>query len=75
MNRRVRFLGGPDEDVDKVLAAPVDQRGDVAFAKHIQAAANQREAFVHEIVDGRNEFEFAVEPGLDGVLVGGSNVQ
>src|SRR5579863_8431067 len=74
MNRRVRFFGGPDEDVDEMLAASVDQSGDVAFAKHIQAAANQREALVHEIVNGRNEIEFAVEPGLDGVLVRGSNV-
>ena len=28
MNRRVRFLGGPDEDVDEMLAASVDERGD-----------------------------------------------
>src|SRR5580704_12367033 len=57
-----------------MFAAAVDQCRDTTLAKNIQSAADQWETFVHEIAHGRDEIEFAVEPGLDGVLVRGSHV-
>src|SRR5260370_8845715 len=58
-----------------MLLPLVDKRGDIAMIQIVQTAADQREAFVREVYDRRSEIEFAVEPRLHGVLVGGLNVK
>ena len=57
-----------------MFAASKDERCNVSLAKNIQTAANQRKTFAYEILNRRDEIEFAVEPGFYGVLVGGSDV-
>src|SRR5579859_5657795 len=65
----VRLVGGPDENVDEMFAARVDQHGDGAAVNDVEAATLQRKSFIHEIVDRRGEIEFAVEPRFYGVLI------
>src|SRR6266567_4651515 len=74
MNVGVRLLGGQNKNVDDVLAARINQRGDILPAENIEAPADQRKTFVREIFHGGNKSELAIEPRLDSVLVGGSNV-
>src|SRR5712692_3390578 len=74
MNRRVRFLGGQNKNVDDVLAARIDQSGDILATENIQTPADQRKTFIGKILHRGNKSKLAVEPGLDGVLVGGSYV-
>ena len=57
-----------------MLAARINQRGDILAAQNIKAPADQRKTFVREILHRGNKSELAIEPRLDGVLVGGSNV-
>src|SRR5258708_21384532 len=52
-------------------AARVDEHGDGAAVDDVEAAALQRESFIHKIVERRSEVQLAVEPRLYGVLVGG----
>src|SRR6266481_5555854 len=74
MNGRVRFLGGQNKNVDEVLAARIDQSGDILAAENIQSPADERKSFIREILHRGNKGELAIEPGLDGVLVRGSHV-
>ena len=77
LNRRVaRKLCGlrPNEDVDDVLLAMIDESGDIAAVQIIETAADKREALVGEIVDGRRKVEPAVKPRFDGVLIGGFDI-
>lgn len=57
-----------------MFLALVDERGDITMIQIIEAAADEREAFIREITDWRSEIEFAIEPGFHGVLVGGFDV-
>jgi len=66
----IGFRRGPDEDVDEVLAASVDEHGNGASVDDVEAAALQRKSFIHKIVDRRSEIELAIEPRLYGVLIG-----
>src|SRR6185437_2591186 len=74
VNRRVRFFGRPDKDVDEMFAASVDQRCDVTLAQDIETSAQQWKTFIHEIVHWGHKVQFAVKPWLDRVLVRGSDV-
>src|SRR5438874_5119961 len=74
MNRRVRLFCGQDKYVNVVFAAPINKHGNVPAAQNVQAPANQGKTIFGKIFDGRSEVELAAEPGLDGVLIGGSNV-
>src|SRR6266566_2117295 len=74
MNRCVRLLRGPDEHVDDMFAAAVDQRGNVLAVENVEAAADQWETVVGEILNRRNKGELAIEPRLHGVLVGRSDI-
>ena len=53
---------------------PVDQRSNHATADIIDAAAFQRKSLASQIDYGRSEIDLAVEPGFDGMLIGGRNV-
>src|SRR5258708_33917281 len=75
MNGRVRLLGGQNENVNEVLAARIDQCGDILAGENIKTPADQRKSFIRIILHGWNKGELAVEPGLAGVLVGGSYVR
>src|SRR5690242_21791761 len=68
LRRRVAS-SGPDEQIDDVLVALIDERRDRAPAEIIEAPAGQRKARRGEILDGRRKIELAVEPRLDGVAV------
>src|ERR1041385_6442408 len=74
MNGRVRLFGGQHKYVDEVLAARIDEHSDVPPAQNIQATANQGKTVIGIIFDRRSEVELAIEPGLYGVLVRGSNI-
>ena len=63
-----------NKHVDDVLAAAIDEGGCSLPVEHIEAAAQEGEAFAGKILDRRGEIDFAVEPGLYRVLVGGLNV-
>ena len=68
--RRSRF----HEDVDDVLAAGVNEGGDGFAAGNVEASADQWKPLVGEVADGRGEINAAVEPGFDGVLIGGLDI-
>ena len=57
-----------------MLAATVYQHCNRLALDHVEAAALQREAGVHKITHRRSEIEFAVEPRLYRVLVGGDDI-
>src|SRR5260370_22751762 len=70
MNRCVRLLRRPDEHVDDMFAAAVDQRGNVLAVENVEAAADQLKTVVRGIFDRRNKNELAIEPRLHLVVVG-----
>src|SRR5260370_36454596 len=74
MNRCVRLLRRPDEHVDDMFAAAVDQRGNVLAVENVEAAAGQWKTGVGEIFDRRNKSELAIEPRLPRVLVGRGDI-
>ena len=45
MNGRVRFLGGQNKNVDEVLAARIDQSGDMLAPENIETPADERKSF------------------------------
>ena len=61
---------GPQKNVDDVLPATVHQRRDLSSMEIVEPSAEQRVTASREIMDRRRKIELAVEPGLDGVLVG-----
>src|SRR5438045_9706532 len=61
--------------VNYVLTVFIDQGSDGLTVHIIETPADQREAFFAEIYDLGREVEFSVEPGLDRVLVGGSDIR
>ena len=64
----------PDKEVDEMLLTLIDERGDGAVRQIIQPPADEREALCGEVGDGRGKVQFAIEPRLDGVLVGGRDI-
>src|SRR5919109_3356097 len=57
-----------------MLAPRVNQHRNVSPAQNVQSPANQRKTVVRKVFHWRCKLEFAVEPGLYGVLVGGGYV-
>src|ERR1700674_5313028 len=66
---------GPLEDVDRMLLALIDERGNGAAGEVIESAAVQRKAERSEGVDLGREVQFAQKPRFDGVLIGGADVK
>jgi len=58
-----------DEKVDRVLAVPVDERGDRTLIEVVETAADEGIAVGGEIVDRRRDIEPAMKPRLHRVLV------
>src|SRR5437879_33653 len=75
MDRRVRLPSRQNKNVNEVLAARIDQRGDILAAENIKAAADERKTFIRKILYRWNKSKLAVEPRLHGVIVCGSNVR
>ena len=74
MNGRVWFFRGENKYIDDVLAARINQRGDILSAENIESPADQGKSFIRKILYRRDKREFAVEPGLHGVLIRGSHI-
>lgn len=58
-----------------MFVALKNQRGHAASAQIIKSATDKRKIFRRQVLDWRREIQLAVEPRLDGVLVGGYHVQ
>jgi len=71
----LRGCGRADEGVEDVLAVVVDQGGDGAALEVVEAAAGEGKAGRGEVTDVGSEIEAAGEPRLDGVAVGGDDVE
>src|SRR5262249_18277577 len=72
--RRDRPAGGNLAEADQMLAHAIDERCNRGASDHVDAAADQGKALAGEIDDARRLRNAAVEPGLDGVSVGGADV-
>src|SRR5581483_943859 len=71
---RARIFLRPDEDVNEMLVALVNQRGHGAAVQIIQSPTDERKILCREILRVRRKINFAVEPRLDGVLVGRQDI-
>jgi len=69
-----RVARRPDKQINKVLVALINQGRDRAVVEVIQAAANQSESLLRQILRGRGVIKFAAEPWFDGMLIGRGNV-
>src|SRR5215831_18729588 len=69
------FAGWPDENIDQMLVAPVNKRGDGPAIEVIQPATHQRKPLSGEIPHVGREIEFAVEPRFYSVLIAGGNIR
>src|SRR5439155_13327973 len=67
-------LAGPGKQIDNVLVALVDERGDRAAGEIIEPPAAQREVLGREILDRRRKIDPPVKPRLDRVAVGGADI-
>src|SRR5260370_10152261 len=69
--RRVTFGGGSlrNEEIDHVLAASIDNRGDGLAVDIFEPSAEQHEALPLQIHDRRRYIELAVEPWFHHMLV------
>src|SRR5881227_1041888 len=65
--RRRLAGGGPDEQVDDVLVALIDQGRDRPAVEVVEPGAGQRKARGREVFDRRGEIDAAVKPRLDRV--------
>lgn len=72
---RCRGFCRPDEEVEEMLLSAVHERGSGSSINKIQSPTQQRKAGFTEIANGRSEVELAIEPWLDGVLVGRGHVR
>src|ERR1700676_185015 len=70
------FIGHcrPNKQVNEMLAPLVNQRRHRPVIQIIQTATDQRKSFTGKVHHCRREIELRVQPGLYGVLVGGSDV-
>lgn len=67
--------GRSDENIDRVLAALVHERGCRSPVEIIETTAHQGKAARAQIGNRWRKIEFAKEPGLHGVLIGGSHIE
>src|SRR5262249_22023712 len=67
-------LRRPDEHFDGVAAGLVDEHGGGTRVDRIDAAAFEHVTVRVEVFDGRGEVARAGEPGFEGVVVGGDDV-
>ena len=58
-----------------MFVAMKNERGYATSADVIQSAADEGKFLRRQILDRWGEIEFAVEPWLDGVLVGGHDIE
>src|SRR5258707_2004654 len=72
---RLLFRGGPDEYVDHVLAAPVDEHRDGLPADVILSAAQQLESVGREVGDRRRKSEPCAQPPVHSVLIRGGDIE
>jgi hypothetical protein len=70
-----RLIPGPNEQVDIVLLVLKNHRRHFLVTHVIKPPANQFEALLAEIKDGRRKIEFSGKPWLHRVLIGGGNVK
>src|SRR6267154_6216589 len=68
-------LARPDEEVHDVLRAPVDERCRRHVLDVIEPAARQRIALGGPVRHRHRVVELSLEPGLDGVLIGGGDIR
>jgi len=64
VDHRVRFLGGHNKNVDDVLAACIDQRGDVLAAENIETPADQGKSFIRKILNRGTNASLPLNHGL-----------
>src|SRR3989454_8098735 len=64
----------PDEDIDQVLPALVDEDRDGMAADIVEPCAGELEPLLREIRNRRRERQPGAQPGLDRVLVRGRHV-
>ena len=74
LRRGSLFLRRPYKNIDDVLASAVHQYRHRSSSNNVQSSALQRKSIVREIVNRRSEVEFAVEPRLYRVLIGGHHI-
>ena len=67
--------GGPDKEIDDVIAVAVDEGSGRSAGDVVQTASGEREAFRGKVPDRRGEVQLAVEPGFDGVLISGGHIE
>ena len=67
-------LRGPDEDIDEMFVAPIDERSNSAAVEIIQSPADEWKTLRGEILHLRRKVQFPVKPRLNGVLIAGGNV-
>src|SRR5437016_6325803 len=72
--RTVRFAGVPNEDIEELLVATINERGNGSTLNDIHASALQRETVISEIANRKNEFDLALKPALYGSRIGGTHV-
>src|SRR6185437_8689928 len=65
----------PDEELDEVLAARVNEHRHAPSVEVVEPAAQEWKSLCHEILDRRREIKLTVEPGLHGMLVRRHDVQ
>jgi hypothetical protein len=68
--RAVRFRRPPNEDIEKLVAATVNERGDRATLNDIYAAALQGETVVRQIVDRDRKLNLFLEPSSHRLRIG-----
>src|SRR5205085_5197447 len=65
----------PDEQVDDVLPASVDDSRHRTAVDHVETSAREYESLLGEIAHGNGEVDLSLEPRLDRVLVRGDDVR
>jgi hypothetical protein len=70
-----RFAARNRGEADQMLAMAIDEGCDRSAADHIDAAADQGKTLIGEIDHARSIGDAAVEPGLDGVAIGRSDIE
>src|ERR1700730_1706603 len=65
----------PNKQVDEMFASLVNQRRHRPVIQIIQTATDQRKSLTGKVHNRRRKIELGVQPGLYGVLVGGSDVR
>src|SRR6266404_8197045 len=71
---RIALLSRPDIQIDEMLLALVDERGDSSVIQVFQSAADQRKPLTGKILNRWSEIQFAVEPWFYCVLIGRDHI-